>query len=281
MLDLQRLLIDGFMTELQQAYQRMYSDLDPENINIVSWAAQLALENIGNSDLLYHNVEHTMFVTLAGQSILEGRHLIEGGVTPNDWMHVMLALLCHDIGYVRGVCQKDAGLVCCTGVGDERVTLPPGCTDSALTPYHVDRSILFVLERFSTRRVMDSLVIDAQRIADMIEFTHFPVPADNERLKSTKNYGGLVRAADYIGQLGDPNYPRKVPALFYEFEETGINARLGYKTPGDLRDVYPKFYWEVISPYIQDALNYLAVTQNGKAWLANLYAHVFVAEHSS
>ena len=33
---------------------------------IVPFAARLALECIGNSDALYHNVEHTMLVTLAG-----------------------------------------------------------------------------------------------------------------------------------------------------------------------------------------------------------------------
>ena len=38
-------------------------------------AAARALECIGNSDALYHNVEHTMLVTLAGHDILRGRAL--------------------------------------------------------------------------------------------------------------------------------------------------------------------------------------------------------------
>jgi hypothetical protein len=54
-----------------------------------------------------------------------------------------------------------------------------------------------------------------------------------------------VRAADLIGQLADPHYLRKLPALFYEFLETGTAARLGYNTPGDLRDGYPAFFWQV------------------------------------
>jgi hypothetical protein len=33
---------------------------------VVPSLARLALECIGNSDALYHNVEHTMLVTLAG-----------------------------------------------------------------------------------------------------------------------------------------------------------------------------------------------------------------------
>jgi len=31
--------------------------------------------------------------------------------------------------------------------------------------------------------------------------------------------GRLVQAADLIGQLGDPLYPKKANALFQEFEE--------------------------------------------------------------
>jgi hypothetical protein len=27
--------------------------------------------------------------------------------TPRDWLHFIVSLLCHDIGYVRGVCLSD------------------------------------------------------------------------------------------------------------------------------------------------------------------------------
>ncbi len=38
--------------------------------NVVESATRTAMECIGNSDALYHNIEHTMLVTLAGQAIL-------------------------------------------------------------------------------------------------------------------------------------------------------------------------------------------------------------------
>jgi hypothetical protein len=44
---------------------------------LIPFAARLTLECIGNSDALYHNVEHTMLVTLAGHDIFKGRALIE------------------------------------------------------------------------------------------------------------------------------------------------------------------------------------------------------------
>ena len=136
-----------------------------------------------------------------------------------------------------------------------------------------------MMERFGNKLLegMDS-VIDAERIASYIEMTRFP-PPDKPEYKSTNDYGGLVRAADFIGQLGDPNYLRKTPALFYEFEEIGSNQKHGYTKPGDLRESYAKFFWNVVSPYIQPAVRYLRVTQDGKQWIANLYSHVFTAEH--
>ncbi len=89
----------------------------------------------------------------------------------------------------------------------------------------------------------------------------------------------LLRAADLIGQLGDPNYMRKISALFMEFQETGVNAKLGYQTSADLRAAYPAFFWNMVGPYIGDGVRYLRMTQNGKQWVANLYAHVFAEEH--
>jgi hypothetical protein len=279
MLNLQKLAIDLCVEELRNAYERTYSNMEQQLGNIIMWSGRLVLENIANSDALYHNVEHTVMVTLAGQSIIEGKHLLEGGVAPRDWVHYMMAVLCHDIGYVRGICGGDRDGTVATGIGDETVEIPHGASDAALSPYHVDRSKLFVRERFGKGLLMGMVTnIDAELIASYIEMSRFPVP-DDDWYKDTKGYPGLVRAADFIGQLGDPNRPRKSAALFFEFEETGSNEELGYKRPGDLHDNYAKFYWDVVSPYIQEALRYLRVTQEGKQWIANLYANVFGAEH--
>ncbi|MCJ7435386.1 MAG: hypothetical protein MUO77_18045, partial [Anaerolineales bacterium] len=247
--------------------------------SIVAWCGRLALENIANSDSLYHDVDHTIMVALAGQAIIEGKHLREGGVTPRDWMHYMVAVLCHDIGYVKGVCRNDTKDRFATGVADEMVFISPEGTDVALTPYHVNRSKLFVKERFETGLLQDETKqLDADLMASYIEMTRFPSPAD-EMYKDTKGFGGLVRAADFIGQLGDPDYFRKTPALFYEFQELGLNEKLGYKSPNDMRKNYASFYWNSVNPYIQDALQYLRLTEDGKQWIANIHSHVFDSEH--
>jgi hypothetical protein len=277
MVNLQQIVIERFVQELKTAYQQTYNTIEPQYANTLEWAGRLALENIANSDALYHNVEHTIMVTLVGQAILKGKHLREGGVAPRDWLHFMMALLCHDIGYVKGVCKADRPGEYATGENGETALVPIGGTDAALTPYHVSRSRLFIEERFGGRELL--IDVDPQTVMSYIEMTRFPIP-EGEFYDDTSSFRGLVRAADFIGQLGDPNYLRKVPALFYEFEETGENLNTGYQSPGHMRENYTKFYWNVVQPRIQDALNYLKITNEGRQWIANLHSHVFDIEHS-
>ena len=87
-----------------------------------------------------------------------------------------------------------------------------------------------------------------------------------------------MRAADLIGQLGDPHYIRKANALYHEFEEAGLNRQLGYESPADLVNKYPQFYWNCIAPNIQTAIKYLDGTAGGRQWVANLYSNIFRAE---
>lgn len=54
----------------------------------------------------------------------------------------MIGVLCHDTGYVKGVCRNDTGNHFATGVGDELVYISPEGTDVALwhnvRPYNQD-----------------------------------------------------------------------------------------------------------------------------------------------
>jgi len=269
------ILIDAFVQQLKAGYHRTYGNLKADYADIIAWAGSMALENIANSDALYHDIEHTILVVLVGQEVLRGKHIREGGVSPDDWLHFIISLACHDIGYVRGVCREDRGNICATGIGGEKVSLPPGATDAALTVYHVDRGKLFIDERFCGHKLIDIEVIKKN-----IELTRFPIPAKEDHQDIT-NYPGLVRASDLIGQMSDPRYLRKISALFYEFEETGTNRVLGYRNPGDLRRSYAQFFWKSVYPYILPALKYLSLTQQGQQITASLYANVFKVEHDA
>ena len=273
MFNITELEINNFVQHVQESYRRTYGGYKLDYAEIIGWAGGMALENIANSDALYHNVDHTILVTLVGQEILRGKHIREGGVTAEDWLHYSISLLCHDIGYVKGVCRADKPGLYASGTGAPPVALSPGATDAALTPYHVDRGKLFVQERFAGHKL-----IDVDLVKQCIEPTRFPVPTA-EDIKDTTSLPGLVRAADLIGQLSDPRYLKKIPALYYEFVETGVAGKLGYHDPNDLRQMYPKFYWSSVFPFVEEALKYLSLTQSGKQVKANLYANVFVVEH--
>jgi len=266
-------VIDAFVEELTQAYISTYTTLEPDYPGIISYVGHMALELIANSDAPYHDLSHTICVTLVGQEVIKGKHLRQGGVSPRDWLHFVISLLCHDIGYVRGICRQDGGGRYAINANGETVSLPPGATDASLTPHHIERGKLFVRERFAKNRTIDVDVICAN-----IEHTRFPLPADGDR-RSESEYPSLLRASDLIGQLADPNYMRKGPALFMEFAETGMNEALGYKTAAELRAAYPAFFWSTVRPHIGEALSDLRMTQEGKQWVANLYSHIFAEEH--
>jgi hypothetical protein len=239
---------------------------------LVPFAARLALECIGNSDALYHDVEHTMLVTLAGHDIFKGRVLLRPS-TPADYSNFIVACLTHDIGYVRGVVKGDSEDGYVVDTTGRKLSLPRGSSDAALAPYHVERSQMFVLDRLASVPELDG-----ERIARAIGFTRFPYSLPADEPDTVDEDGSLLRAADLIGQLGDPNYLRKANALYHEFEETGLNKQLGYGSATDIVDKYPQFYWHRISPYIQEAIRYLNVTSSGRRWIAGLYSNVFRAE---
>jgi len=267
--------LDSFTKKLNKQYKKTYGSLNKEYSEIIIWSAQMSLETISTSDALYHNVEHTIFVTLVGQEILRGKHIKEGGVKPLDWLHFTISLLCHDIGYVKGICKDDDKVkgIFSTGIEDKTIQAPFGSTDAILTPYHVDRGKLFVKERFEGHKI-----IDYKSIQQNIELTRFPVPNDDDH-KDTKGFPGLIRGADLLGQLSDPRYLQKTPALYHEFEETGNNKKLKYNSPGDLQKGYPSFFWNVVLPYVKDSMDYLKVTTSGRQFLSNLYSNVFVIEN--
>ncbi len=265
MMTLPKLAADA-LEEFLGAYMRRR--FDEPHAKWVETGTRMALECIGNSDALYHNVEHTMLVTLAGQAILRGRTLHKHH-SADDYTHILVACLFHDIGYVRGLFKEDDEDGFIIDEAGTKVALPRGASDASLMPYHVDRSKLYVMQRLEPIPGLDR-----ERIARAIEGTRFPARAGQE----FDEEASILRAADFIGQLGDPNYLRKANALYYEFEEVGVNRQLGYDSPADIVHRYPQFYWDSVAPHIQTEIGYLNKTEIGRQWIANLYSNVFRAE---
>ncbi len=270
MITVPELAAEALGSYLSTQMSSRFGSTDAGLTELIPSVARLSLECIGNSDALYHNVEHTMLVTLVGYDIMKGRSLLTP-TSASDYAHLIVACLLHDIGYVRGILKGDSEDGYVIDARGDKAKLARGASDAALTPYHVNRSKLFAVDQLARMELLD-----AARITRAIEFTRFPSASELDDQDSEE--GSLVRAADLIGQLGDPHYLRKANALYYEFEEVGMNRQLGYTSPADLMDLYPQFYFKSVSPHLQTAIRYLNVTSSGRQWIASLYANVFRAE---
>ena len=266
-------LAGAFAQHLVDDFHLVYGRREPDHGATIRAMAQLAVERISSSDALYHDVQHTMMVTLVGQTILRGRIMVEE-VTPEDWLHFTVATLCHDLGYLRGACPGDRdGRYVIDGEGNT-VEAPRGASDAFLAPYHVERGKIFVRHRCKMIKHLD-----AERIARAIELTRFPIP-EGDDYAETDSEPALVRAADLIGQLGDPNHAAQAQRalLGVRRDRHGGPARL--PVAGRPRRAVPaSSSGPRSSPTSTTALEHLERTVAGKQWIAQLYAHVFVEEH--
>ncbi|MEO1723836.1 MAG: HD domain-containing protein [Pseudomonadota bacterium] len=267
MLNLSAIQTDAFAQHLAGLYRDQFPAPAPDHSDLIQEITGMALDQIAASDAPYHDAEHTMLVTLVGVEIARGRLLVEG-MGAEDWLHFVVALLLHDIGYVHGACSGDTGCTAITGPAGAQVALPRTATDAFLAPWHVARGQIFVRERFA-----DHPVLGAERLARAIGFTRFPVPSE-AAFQETESEPALLRAADFIGQLADPARERKIEALFRELTETGLAPTLGYGSVDDIRADCGDFFREDIAPWIGHAATCLGRTAEGRQWLDSLYTQL-------
>ena len=265
-------VIDAFVEQMLSRFSEAFPDTDPQKSRSLDQAARMALETLLNCDCPYHDLHHTILVTDVGQTILQGRLIAQGDIDDAQWLHAVVAMLYHDIGFLRGLLKEDSESNYVADEWGNRVMLPAGATDVHLTPYHVSRGALYVRERFQS-----DPVIDPEIVAQHIEMTRFPIPAE-DFYQDLGSLSALVRSADLIGQMGDPMYLQKLSRLFAEFRETGDAQRLGYANAGELRAGFPEFFYEYVYPYITEGLRLLRKTQDGQHWTASLFHHLHCAQ---
>src|SRR5215510_1880784 len=135
MITVPELAADALGTFLASYMERRYGSSEARLVELVPSIARIALECIGNSDALYHNAEHTMLVTLAGHDILRGRAL-HTHMPPDDYAHLIIACLTHDIGYVRGILPGDDVDGYVVNSAGHKVKPPRGSSDASLLPHH-------------------------------------------------------------------------------------------------------------------------------------------------
>src|SRR3954470_8499128 len=155
MINMVAMTADALGRLLHEDFKRTFGSAHQEHAERLDAISRVALECLGKSDALYHTVEHTLLVTLVGRDILRGRVLTER-LEPDDYAHLIVACLLHDIGYVRGILQGDRDGIYVVDASGRRVTLPRGASDAALAPYHVERSKIFVGERLGPSPTLDT-----------------------------------------------------------------------------------------------------------------------------
>ena len=173
------------------------------------------------ADMKYHDLEHTVLATQCFIDLAAGR--MAHGSTPvftaRQFSLGYAAILLHDSGYLK--------------TRDDRTG-----TGAKYTSSHVARSCALAAAALPALGcTMDEIdgVLSAIRCTgvtskiDLIEF-HNTV----ERVT-----GCMVATADYLGQMADPDYPEKLPALFEEFEESNNFSRVPFenrlfRSPADL-----------------------------------------------
>src|SRR5262249_29881848 len=121
---------------------------------------------------------------------LKGLRLLKE-TNADDYAHVLVACLFHDIGYVRGILDGDNEDGYVIDAKGNKAELARGSSDAALLPYHVDRSKLYVMRRFAKHKL-----VDAARIANAIESTRFPPVVATVVTKKARWYAPPISLAN-------------------------------------------------------------------------------------
>ena len=101
------LIIKAITSHLVDNYCYIFGHTKSDHALAIASAVRLVLERTSYSDALYHDVEHTVMVTLLGTDDPARPRTRGTWSRAEDWLHMTVALLCHDVGYVRGACRGD------------------------------------------------------------------------------------------------------------------------------------------------------------------------------
>ena len=273
MFDPNATVIDAFTAYSLKEFCDVFPSPEVAQKKALERAINTALETLLSCDCSYHDLQHTILVTDVGQTILRGRQLTRGDLCAHDWLHAVVGMLFHDVGYLRNLLAADDEVSSVINAAGDRVQHLQGATDASMTPHHVTRGRLYVQERFA-----NDPVIDTEYVANCVEMTRFPVPT-SEFYQATESLPALVRSADLIGQMADPQYLQKLSRLFAEFTETGEAQRLGFENTAELKAGFPEFFYNHVHPFIGEGVEFLKRTQQGRIWVANLYHHLYVNHH--
>lgn len=190
------------------------------------------------ADLRYHNLAHTLLATQCFIDLAAGRvqHRAAPAFSAREFSLGYAAIMMHDTGYLKT--RDDV-----VGSG------------AKYTHSHVTRSAemarRFLPALGCTPAEIEGIVnaIACTGLSSRIDSIAFASPI--ERLT-----GCMVATADYLGQMSDPDYPEKLPALFAEFEEANDFNRVPpeqrpFRSAQDLQLKTPGFWMGFVLPRLE------------------------------
>jgi len=198
-------------------------------------------------DTLYHDVRHTLDMTLAMARLVDGHDRI---CAPSERLGarravvgVLIALL-HDSGYLKRTSEAQVE------------------NGAIFTKVHVSRSADFIANYLPSL----GFAAEAPVAARLVHFTGYEMEVDDIQVEDPRDrvIGCMVGTADLIGQMSDRMYLEKVREFLYqEFVWGGIAREkmpdgrevVRYTSPEDLIIKTPGFYEYVARTRIQKKLD--------------------------
>jgi hypothetical protein len=185
-------------------------------------------------DTLYHDLRHTLDMTLAMARLIDGHERSSAAVerlgARRAMLGVLVALL-HDSGYLKRSSESHVE------------------NGAAFTKVHVSRSADFI-SAYLPRLGFDA---EAPVAARLVHFTGYEMEIEDIRIDDPRDrlLGCLVGTADLIGQMSDRMYLEKCREFLYREFVVGRVARetlpdgrelVRYASPEDLVIKTPGFY---------------------------------------
>lgn len=197
---------DGHIDEFMDAVEKLFDGFYPE------YQAM---------DMAYHDITHTLQAALCLVELIYRRHEDNASpyITAHDFRRALVAILFHDIGFLK----KSGDLM---GTG------------AKYTHLHEERSCQFARVFLKRRGWSDDNIQFVENLISStgprVDITQIAFRSEVERL-----LGQVVCTADYIGQISDPRYPDRLEPLFAEFVES-------YRYQGIACDAWPFKSYEAL-----------------------------------
>ncbi len=177
------------------------------------------------SNTKYHNLEHTIMVTLATARLIHG--CVMGGFR-FDSQSIMLGIIAglyHDSGLIQTKHDQQG-------------------TGAKYTIGHEKRSVEFMKKNLAQKNFSKTQMKDCEHL---IKCTNLSIDVRKIPFcsKELETVGKIVGSADLLGQMADRRYLEKLVLLFKEFQEAGIpdfdsEEQLLEKTEGFYKNVARK-----------------------------------------